>query len=100
MMTIAAYTNIELSFDIEEDYDNLCQAKLLNSVIEAFAGEYENIKLLLAMQCDYILNANNIEAQLARMLTNVMDKLDAFTNLSIDLDNINKMMELISSQKK
>ena len=44
MRTIAAYTNLELSDDIEEDYDALCEAKLLNSVIETFNGEYENVK--------------------------------------------------------
>lgn len=100
MMVIAAYTNIELSFDIEEDYDQLCQSKLLNAVVETFAGEYENVKLLLAMQCDYILSANNIEAQLGRVLTSALDKLDAFTNLPIDIDSINKVMEFINSQKK
>ena len=112
MMTIAAYTNLELSFDIENDYDELCEAKLLNVIIETFTGEYENVKLLLAMQCDYILSANNIEAQLGRMLTSVLDKVDAFSNLvsskldSFDLDNlpvnmndINKIMEFINSQK-
>lgn len=113
MMTIAAYTNLELSFDVEDDYDTLCEAKLLNPVVETFAGEYENMKLLLAMQCDYILSANNIEAQLSRMLTNVLDKMDVFTNqlsskldnfsldkLPIDMDSINKILEFVNAQKK
>jgi hypothetical protein len=113
MMTIAAYTNLELSFDIEEDYDELCKAKLLNAVIETFAGEYDNVKLLLAMQCDYILSANNIEAQIGRMLSSVLDKIDIFSNLlsdklenfnldklPIDMSDINKIMEFVNSQKK
>jgi hypothetical protein len=113
MMTIAAYTNLELSFDMEDDYDMLCEAKLLNAVIETFAGEYDNVKLLLAMQCDYILNDNNIEAQIGRMLTSILDKLDVFSNqlsekldsfsfdnLPIDMDNIKKLMEFVNSQKK
>lgn len=113
MMTIAAYTNIELSFDMEDDYDMLCEAKLLNAVIETFAGEYDNVKLLLAMQCDYILNDNNIETQIGRMLTNILDKFDAFSNqlsakldgfsfdnLPIDMDSVNKLMEFVNSQKK
>lgn len=112
MMTIAAYTNLELSFDIENDYDKLCEAKLLNAVVETFAGEYENVKLLLAMQCDYILSANNIEAQIGRMLTSILDKVDTFSNLvsskldgfsldnlPINVDNVNKIMEFINSQK-
>ena len=113
MMTIGAYTNLELSFDIEDDYDQLCQANLLNTVIETFAGEYENVKLLLAMQCDYILSANHIESQIGRMLTNVLDKFDVFSNqlsaklddfsfdkLPIDMDSIGKIMEFVKSQKK
>lgn len=112
MMTIASYTNLELSFDIENDYDELCSAKLLNAVIETFAGEYENVKLLLAMQCDYILSANNIESQLGRMLTSILDKVDVFSNLisnkldsfnldslSDNMNDINKIMEFINSQK-
>lgn len=113
MMTIDAYTNLELSFDMEDDYDMLCEAKLLNAVIETFAGEYDNVKLLLAMQCDYILSNNNIEAQIGKMLTNILDKFDAFSNqlsakldgfsfdnLPIDMDSINKLMEFVNSQKK
>lgn len=113
MMTIAAYTNLELSFGMEDDYDMLCEAKLLNAVIETFAGEYDNVKLLLAMQCDYILSNNNIEAQIGKMLTNILDKFDAFSNqlsakldgfsfdnLPIDMDSINKLMEFVNSQKK
>jgi hypothetical protein len=113
MMTIAAYTNLELSFDIEEDYDELCKAKLLNAVIETFAGEYENVKLLLTMQCDYILSANNIEAQIGRMLSSVLDKVDVFSNLLSDklenfnldklpigMNDIRKIMEFVNSQKK
>lgn len=113
MMTIAAYTNLELSFNMEEDYDMLCEAKLLNAVVETFAGEYDNVKLLLAMQCDYILSDNNIEAQIGRMLTNVLDKFDVFSNqlsakldnfsldqLPVDIDNIKKIIEFVNAQKK
>ena len=113
MMTIAAYTNIELSFDMEDDYDMLCEAKLLNAVIETFAGEYDNVKLLLAMQCDYILNDNNIETQIGRMLTSFLDKFDAFSNqlsakldgfsfdnLQIDMDSIKKLVEFVNTQEK
>lgn len=113
MMTIAVYTNLELSFDMEDDYDMLCEAKLLNAVIETFAGEYDNVKLLLAMQCDYILSANNIEAQLGRVLAGILDAIDGIasianekissfniSNLPIDKDSIDKIMEFVKSQKK
>ena len=36
MRVIEAYTNIELSDDLEEDYDLLCESKLLDTVIDTF----------------------------------------------------------------
>lgn len=113
MKTIAAYTNIELSADIEDDYDALCKAKLLNVVVETFNGEYENVKLLFQMKCEYILSDNNIEVQFGKFLNAVLEKVDNFTDvlsdkikdfdlnkLPIGLDNLNKLMEFVNSQKK
>ena len=113
MKTIAAYTDLELSFDIEEDYDALCNAKLLNAVIETFSGEYENVNLLLQMKCEYILYGNSVEAQFGKFLTNVSDSVDRLTNslsdkidkfdiknLPINMDDFGKIMEFVNSQKK
>ena len=113
MNTIAAYTNLELSDDIEDDYDALCEANLLNAVIETFNGEYENINLLLQMRCQYILSGNNIEAQFGKFLTVILDKIDDFSNvlsnkiekfdlsnLPIGLDDLGKLMEFVNLQKK
>lgn len=113
MMTIAAYTNLELSFDMEDDYDMLCEAKLLNAVIDTFAGEYENVKLLLQMKCDYILSGNSIEAQCGKFLNAILEKVDDFASvlsdkikdfdiskLPIGAEDLNKLMEFINSQKK
>lgn len=109
MKTIAAYTNLELSDDMEDDYDALCDSKLLNAVIETFNGEYENVNLLLQMKCDYILSGNNIEAQFGKFLTGISDKIDDlsnkvkdfnFNNLPINIEDLNKLMEFINSQKK
>lgn len=113
MKTIAAYTNLELSDDIESDYDTLCEAKLLNCVIETFSGEYENVNLLLQMRCEYILSGNNIEAQFGKFLTSILDKVDVLadalsnkigdldlTNLPIKMEDLGKLMEFVNSQKK
>lgn len=113
MKTIEAYTNIELSDDIEEDYDALCQAKMLNVVVETFVNEYENVKLLLQMKCDYILSNNCIEAQFGKFLSTIVDKADElsnvlsekvasfdFDNLPIDMKNINKLIEFVGAQQK
>lgn len=109
MRTIAAYTNLELSDDIEDDYDALCEAKLLNTVIESFNGEYENVKILFQMKCDYILSGNTIEVQLGRFLGGVSEKIDVlvnalaekvedfdFNNLPISKDDLNKLTKFIN----
>lgn len=113
MKTIAAYTNLELSIDIEEDYDALCEAGLLNMIIDTFGGEYENVNLLLQMKTEYILSNNTMEAQLGKFLSDVTDRLGAFadalsskindfdlSNLPINMEDVNKLMEFVNSQQK
>ena len=106
MMTIAAYTNIELSDDVEEDYDMLCSNKLLDFVVGTFNSEYDNVNVLLQMQCDYVLSDNNVEAQVGRFLNDVLVKVDEVANSvankvdSIDLSKIsidgNKLAKVLS----
>ena len=84
MRTIAAYTNLELSDDIEDDYDALCESGLLNSIIAIFAGEYENISMLLQMKCEYILSGNSVESQIGRFLDGLLDKVDMLVNIMSD----------------
>ena len=113
MKTITAYTNLELSDSIDDDYDALCEAHLLNTVIETFNGEYENVNLLLQMRCEYILSGNTIEAQVGKFLTGLSDKLDDFAtmlsnkigdfdfaNLPVSMDDLGKLMEFVNLQKK
>ena len=112
MKAIESYTNIELSMDIEDDYDGLCRAKLLAPVIDLFQSEYEEIGLLLRMKCEYILNENNIEAQVGKFLNNISDKLDDFavvlsnqvdkfdiSKLPIQKEDIVKILDFIDTQK-
>lgn len=112
MKTIEAYTNLELSNDIEDDYDLLCQSNLLNVVINTFNGEYENVKVLLQMRCDYILNENNIESQIGKFLSGLLDKIDnvsnalsnkidgfSFDNLPISKDDLGKLLEFVNKNK-
>lgn len=113
MKTIATYTNIELSADLESDYDELCKANLLNVVIESFAGEYDNVNLLLQMRCDYILSSNTIEAQFGKFLSRIDEKIGDlantlekkvedfdFNNLPVSIDDLGKLMEFVNLQKK
>lgn len=112
MRTIAAYTNLELSNDMEDDYDLLCQSKLLDMVINTFKKEYDEINVLLQMKCDYMLSSNSIEAQFGRFLDGVSDKLDGlnamiaskFNNFDISKlpfsgQDLQKLMKFIDMQK-
>lgn len=78
MRIIEAYTNLELSEDFENDYDLLCESKLLDSIINTFKKEYDDVNILLQMKCDYVLSCNTIEVQLGRFLDGVSEKLDVF----------------------
>lgn len=112
MRTLASYTNIELSSDIEEDYDLLCESKLLDLVINTFKKEYDDVNILLQMKCDYVLSGNSLEAQVGRLFENISDKLDVlvdalsskvdgldFNNLPFDMEDLSKLMKLINIQK-
>lgn len=112
MKTISAYTNLELSDDIEEDYDALCSSKLLNVVIDAFAGEYDNLHLLFQMQCDYVLRNNNMEAQLGKFLNDLLEKIGDIADVASDKiskfdisklpfskEDLKKLMNFINIQK-
>lgn len=112
MRTIAAYTNLELSEDLEEEYDLLCESKLLDSIISTFKKEYDDVSILLQMKCDYVLNNNTLEAQVGRFLEGVLEKVDilvgAFANkvdnfdlnnLPINGEDLGKLMQLLNTQK-
>ena len=112
MKTIEAYTNLELSDDVEDDYDMLCEAGLLNAIISTFNGEYENVKVLLQMRCDYILSNNSIESQVGKFLTNLLDNIDgisgaiadkigsfSFDKLPIDKIDLTKVLEFVNKIK-
>lgn len=113
MKTIAAYTNLELSDDMEEDYDSLCKAKLLDVIISAFKKEYDDVSVLLQMKCEYILSGNNLEAQIGKFLNSLLEKIDDFANilnnqfgdfdiskLPIGKDELTKLLEFVESQEK
>lgn len=112
MRVIAAYTNLELSDDIEDDYDALCETGLLDMVINTFKKEYDEVNILLQMKCDYVLSGNSLEAQAGRFLDNILEKLDVvvqalankvdgfdINNLPIGSDDLNKLMQLLNMQQ-
>lgn len=112
MRTIVAYTNLELSEDLEEEYDLLCESKLLDSIISTFKKEYDDVSILLQMKCDYVLNNNTLEAQVGRFLEGILEKVDTLVgaltnkvdnfdlnNLPINSEDLGKLMQLLNTQK-
>lgn len=92
MYTIAAYTNIELSEDVEDDFDMLSKEKLLPIVVGAIQKEYDDVNILLQMQCDYYLDNNSVEASVGRFADGVMDFLNDIG--SVLTSNLNKLSDV------
>lgn len=112
MRIIEVYTNLELSDDLEEDYDLLCESKLLDTVIDTFKKEYDEVNILLQMKCEYVLSGNSLESQVGRFFDSILEHLDVlvgalankvdgfdFSNLPIDSENLGKLMQLINVKK-
>lgn len=112
MRIIEAYTNLEMSDNLENEYDLLCESKMLDLIINTFKQEYDDVSILLQMQCDYVLSNNSIGSQVGRFLDGVLDKIDVlvdamaermsgldFDNLPIGVEDLNKLMQFINIQK-
>ena len=110
MKCIEAYTNLELSDDIEDDYDELSKTGLLEPITSVFAEEYKAVLTLLQMQCDYILMDNSISSKVGVFLTSVSSTIDKLANslsnsvenfdiskLNIDKKDIEKITEFLQA---
>lgn len=110
MEIIKAYTNLEFDkkFTVAvTEYDALCEADLLNSIIETFEGEYNTVLNMMNMSQDYILQQNSIEYQITKFLNGLNNKLDgtlesisnqfsAYKDIDITADDINKLTDFIN----
>lgn len=97
---IGKYTNLEFNSDEEYDsfdeYDMLCESRLLNPVLALIGDEYEACNNMLNMMMDDIVaNNNTIEAVLGHTLGKLSDSLDDL--ISAFADKVDEM-ELDLSQ--
>ena len=110
---IAMYTNLEFSPDGNKDissineYDMLCENKILKSIIELFAEEYAECKeMLMTMQNDLISNNNTLYSILGNgikyflSLADVLKQKVDTLNLDLSQDNIDKYAKLFEALKK
>lgn len=106
MFSIAAYTNIELSDDIENDYDELCRSGLLTMIVDSFKDEYKSVMMLLDMQCNYILADNALGAKFGTFIEGLSKNINSLADvlktkiedinldsLNIDLNNVQSLLE-------
>lgn len=112
MRVIETYTNLEFTDDLEVEYDLLCEAKIIDLIINTFKKEYDDVNILLQMQCDYVLSNNSIGSQVGRFLDGILEKVDVLVdtlankandfdlnNLPISGEDLNKLMQFINIQK-
>lgn len=106
MKCIEAYTDLELSDDIDDDYDELSKARLLEVITSTFEEEYQIVLTLLQMQCDYILMDNSITSKVGIFLTHLSSTIDKLSDsvkdfdinkLNIDKEDIEKIAELLQT---
>ena len=96
---ISKYTNIEFSsgedaeFDSLDEYDMLCENRLLNPILEVIGEEYAACNNMLnMMMADIEANNNTVEAVLGHTLGKITDSIDNFIDVlaekveEIDLD--------------
>lgn len=105
MRCIEAYTNLELSDDLEEDYDSLCSCGLLSKILRIIDDEYQSVLSLLKMQCDYVLLDNSVTSKINVLLTSVADTINKVSDSiennmkEIKQEDLQKVIDLISSIK-
>ena len=88
MKVIGAYTNLE--FETLDDYDALCEADLLNPVIETFATEYARVNDIMNMMLADMMQTNTVEVSVMKVLSKVNDSLDVIVEaLANKIDEMN-----------
>ena len=95
-----------------DDYDALCEAELLNPIIETFAAEYEKTNSILNMMLGDLMQSNSMEAAVMSVLNKVDNGLGALIeavvnkieDMNFNLDNldpnmVDKVMKLLDTKK-
>ena len=86
---ISKYTNLEFSsgeeFDSLDEYDMLCQANLLNPILDVIGAEYTTCNNILNMMMDDIVaNNNTIENVVGAVLGKLGDSADGLITALAD----------------
>ena len=107
---LSLYTNLEFTSDENseitsiDEYDMLCESKLLRPIIDEFAEEYAECEHMLnTMQNDLVANSNtvvNVISSLAKQLVGAVESFsDTMKNMNLDQDNIDKITDILGAIK-
>ena len=103
---ISKYTNLEFSsgedeIDSLDEYDMLCQANLLNPILDVIGAEYTTCNNMLNMMMEDIMTNNNtIENVVGAVLGKLGDSIDDFiTVISDKVESMNLDLSQIDIDK-
>ena len=103
---ISKYTNLEFSsgedeIDSLDEYDMLCQADLLNPILDVIGAEYTTCNNMLNMMMEDIMTNNNtIENVIGAVLGKLGDSIDDFiTVISDKVESMNLDLNQIDIDK-
>ena len=107
LLIISKYTNLEFSsgkdkeLDSLDEYDMLCQADLLNPILDVIGTEYNTCNNILnMMMADVIANNNNIENVLGNTTKKLLEIVDSFVDvLSDKVESLNLDLNQIDIDK-
>jgi len=94
MGVVCACTGLEYD-DIVSDYDSLCEAQLMDKIIEKIGADYFHALQVLEQEKDAVLTRNSIEAQVARVANSLVEAIDGLSRKledSIGDFNINQVI--------
>lgn len=74
---IMAHTNLQFDENaVIDDYDSLCEAGLVEPIVDMFRKDYDEAGVLLKMVLAQKLEDNNLAAIVAKFLDGILDRLD------------------------
>ena len=71
-----SHTTLDFSDNPVDDYDLLCEAGLIEPIVECFKKDYDEGSVLLNMICDQKLKGNNLTVVVAKFLNGILGKFD------------------------
>lgn len=97
---LMSHTNLEISDNPVDDYDELSRNGLLTQIIETFKTDYNECDVLLKMTLASELEDNNMSFVVSRFLNGILEKLGSFNLNGLikeeDMAKINGLLDKLN----